>query len=646
MTLAARQFQARFREAIAHHKAGRLDRAQALYEQLLIAQPRDAQILELCGHIAMRQGRANDAVRFFESACRGNDGSIARVLQLARALITAQRSGDAEKLLRDVVEKFPSSSEAWNTLAYVLRVRGRLVDAARCHDRAVAQSPNSAEAWYHYGLTMGAMAKNTLALGCHERALKLNPDFNEARFGRAQALHKLFRMQEAIADYDVFLQAEPGHHEARSYRLFALQNLDTITREQLFAEHRAYGDAVGDAVPFAGERDFSPTRRLRVAILSPDLRSHSCAYFLEPLLRHLEPEEFEIFLYHDHFVEDAVSARLRGLARGWRNFVGQLNSAVERLVRADRPDILIDLTGHIGATIRLPMLARRVAPVQITYLGYPDTTGVPAMDFRFTDPIADPEGEADAFATEKLVRFAPTAWAYEPPSSAPDVPPLPCAAEGAITFGCFNSPTKFTASLFSAWERLLLAVPNSRLLLKGRDLAEPAVRDHLIRRMRDEGVPVDRVEFLPRTADTASHLAVYRRVDVALDTFPYNGTTTTCEALWMGRPVITLRGDRHASRVGASLLSAIGRREWIADSIDDYVGIAAELAADRSRLCEISSRLRAQMKQSRLLDHAAQATAFGAALRACWKQTCERMSDTPVENAEHERAAEIALGVG
>jgi protein O-GlcNAc transferase len=299
--------------------------------------------------------------------------------------------------------------------------------------------------------------------------------------------------------------------------------------------------------------------------------------------------------------------------------VGQPAGVFERLVRSDQPDILIDLTGHVGNTIRLPSLAKRLAPVQITYLGYPDTTGVPAMDYRFTDAEADPPGEADRFATEQLVRFAPVAWTYLPPALAPMVSPLPCAGGAPVTFGCFSSPTKFTDSLLAAWAHLLAAVPDSRLLLKGLDFQETPVRDGMREWLRRQGVPLDRVELMPRAPDTVSHLAQYARMDIALDTFPYTGTTTICEALWMGRPVVTVCGDRHAARVGASLLRAIGHPEWIARNPDEYVRIVAELAMQPARLAAIAVGLRSEMQRSPLLDHAGQAACFGRALRECWQ---------------------------
>jgi protein O-GlcNAc transferase len=617
--MTAQQIKHRLNEAIAHHNAGRTDRAEAIYRQLLPFAPRAPIIFHLLGLLSEQQGRFDEAIRHYSQSVRLDPTAVNSAIRLSAVFIAQGRLADAESLLVAATQRQPKSHEAWNALAFAMKVRGNLLGAATCNQKSVELNPQYAEGWCQFGLTLGSMGKNEQALQRYDRALAVDPKCILARYGRAQSLHKTYRVDESIVEYDAFLRAQPDHLEAMSFRLFALQNSAALTREQLFAEHQAYGQAAGREAAMPIGHDLSPTRRLRVAVLSPDLRTHSCAYFLEPLLRHLHPTQFEIYLYHDHFVEDAMSARLRGLAAKWRNFVGQPHAFVEAAIRADKPDILIDLAGHIANTIRLPLFAKRLAPVQITYLGYPDTTGVTAMDFRFTDAVADPAGTADRYATEKLVRFAPTAWTYQPPSEAPAIPALPSTTSGAFTFGCFNSPTKFTDGAFDAWARLLHAVPKSRLVLKGRDFEESGVRDRLLRRMEARGIPVAAVELLPRTATTADHLAQYARVDVALDTFPYNGTTTTCEALWLGRPVVTLCGDRHASRVGASLLTAIGRPEWIAHDADDYVRIAAGLAADQAALANASAGLRDQMLRSPMLDHVGQSARFAAALRECWR---------------------------
>ena len=356
-------------------------------------------------------------------------------------------------------------------------------------------------------------------------------------------------------------------------------------------------------------------------MLSPDLREHACAYFIEPLLRHLDREQFEIYLYHDHFREDAVSARLKAHAAVWRNFVGQPAAVVEKTIRADNPDILIDLAGHTGLN-RLPLFARRLAPVQATYLGYPDTTGVPAMDCRFTDAVADPVGEADKFATEQLVRLTGSAWTYAPPADAPEVAPAPCLKNEHVTFGCFNNLAKVTDPTLALWGKILREVPDSRLRIKGKGFGDAAVRKQYEERMSRLGLPVDRVDLLERTAEAKDHLALYNEVDVALDTFPYHGTTTTCEALWMGVPVVTLVGEAHMSRVGASLLSSVGHSTWGAKTEAEYFQIAISLAKNRAALAATRSGLREQMRQSDLLAHQAQACRFGQALRECWSEWC------------------------
>lgn len=618
------KLQSLLQAAITHHRAGRLNEAENLYRQARVGAPKHFDVLHLSGLVAYQQGRMSDAVDLLGRAHALNRREPVCEMRLGLALLAAGRAAEGEAHLRQVVKQNPGYNEAWDNLAYCLKAQDKLVEALACHEKAVALKPSHAIGWYNYGTTLSLLGRYADALRCHDRALAAEPNYAMARFGRAQALHQADRIPEAVEDYRKYLALEPRNHEARSYLLFALHCLDGVSREELFAEHVAFDRALG-VQPVAAAKlpnTPQPERRLRVAVLSPDLRVHSCAYFLEPLVRHLDRERFELYLYHDHFREDAMTERLRPLAAVWRNFVGQPPQTVEKAIRADAPDILIDLAGHTGMTNRLPLFAARLAPVQITYLGYPNTTGLAAMDYRFTDARADPEGDADRFATEKLVRFAPTAWAYAPPADAPTCEAAPREPGAPVTFGCFNTLSKITDGMLQTWARVLAAVPDSRLLLKGAGLDEAAVRERYAARFARLGLPLERVELLGRTIDTASHLAVYRRVDVALDTFPYHGTTTTCEALWMGVPVVTLAGDRHMSRVGVSLLHAAGHPEWIAEGADAYVRIAVELAGDREKRAALRIGLREELGRGPLLDHAAQSARFGAALRACWVEWC------------------------
>ncbi|MEN9470496.1 MAG: hypothetical protein RL630_2229, partial [Verrucomicrobiota bacterium] len=309
------------------------------------------------------------------------------------------------------------------------------------------------------------------------------------------------------------------------------------------------------------------------------------------------------------------------LAGKWTNLNGIDDNLAAEIIRKDAPDILIDLAGH-SAMNRLPLFAKNLAPVQMTYLGYPNTTGLPAIGYRLVDETTDPTGEADALATEKLLRFSPCAWAYEPPKDSPS-PSMPDAS-APITFGSFNNFLKVSAETLSTWKQLLERAPSSRLLIKSPYLEDSEVLASVREKLAASGIATDRIELLGFFASPTEHLAAYSRVDVALDTFPYNGTTTTCEALWMGVPVVSLIGDRHASRVGLSLLTTVGHADWATENTEAYIEKAAALAHDRPKREALRQTLRQNVSQSSLLNHADQAKRFEAALRQAWGEWCRR----------------------
>jgi len=610
-------------QALAHHQAGRLPAAAALYTQLRTLAPRTFDPWHLGGVAALQLGQLPEAVQLLTRALALNARSATTHMCLGLALASLGRNVDAEIRLREAVRLAPANHEAWTHLASVLVISGRLDEAADCYQRTVKLKPDYAQGWSGLGSVLQLQNRNDEAILHHSRALELDQHHPKARLARAQALQSTHRLQEALNDFDAHLARNPDDLEARSYRLLLLNYSSDIPRETLFAEHVAFGRQASanaarrppaPATPAAALSDL-PHRKLSIAFLSPDLRTHSIAYFVEPLLRHLDRERFEITLYHDHFVSDETTARLKTHAARFRNFIGLSADVVESQIRADAPDILIDLAGHTGLN-RLPLYARRLAPVQINYLGYPATTGLREMDFRFTDALADPVGKTDAFHTEQLIRFAPTAWTYAPPAGAPAPAPPPSTRGGPFTFGSFNNLSKLSAATLRLWSAVLAAVPGSRLALKSFGLS----RERLLPQLAAAGISTDRVELLAAPPALADHLALYSHVDVALDPFPYHGTTTTCEALWMGVPVITLAGDRHATRVGVSLLTAASHPELVALTGADYVSIAQRLASDSAALTALRSRLRDDLARSPLLDHAAQTARFGDALLACWEK--------------------------
>jgi predicted O-linked N-acetylglucosamine transferase (SPINDLY family) len=644
-------------DAVEHHRAGRLEAAEGLYARARAAAPTNFDALHLSGLVAQQQHRHRDAAELLRRALRLNPTSAICEMRLGAAHSALGDFETAEKRLRRAILRSPAMPEAWCHLGVVLGALGQTAAERSAFERAIELKPDFAEAIEHLGALVSrtdgfaasvphlrklvelrpenptalanlgiALAQSSggqEALRLLERAIELDPGHSQARTGRAFVLQGNYRIAEAVSEYGVVLARDPGHNEARSARLLALHYLDGVSREQLHAEHAAFGDVHSKVPARVIGSPGDPGRRLRVGFLSPDLRAHSVAYFLKPMIEHLDPAAFEVFLYHDHPRVDAMSAQLRAHAAQWRNFAGQTANAAESAIRGDSPDVLIDLAGHTGFN-RLALFARRLAPIQATYLGYPDTTGLEAMDYRLVDPITDPPGDSDRFHSEKLLRFSSTAWSYGPPATAPEVAPPPSAGGSGFTFGCFNNFAKVSDSTLRGWAGVLASVPGSRIILKGHGLDEPGLAPRLRARLELLGVGEESIELQGRTPNLASHLGLYSRVDVALDTFPYNGTTTTCEAIWMGVPVVTLAGDRHASRVGASLLSAAGHPEWIARDWNDYARIALGLASDPQGLAARRTGLRAELMASVLMDHAGQAAKFGAALRQCWRNACRQ----------------------
>jgi protein O-GlcNAc transferase len=610
-------------DAMALLQGGRTAAAARACSQARAAAPRSFDPLWVSGVVALTQEHLEDAANWLACAHRIRPEHAGCSLRLGFTLVRLGRHSEAEEALRCAASLAPDDAEAWDTLGFVLRIRGQLDESVDAHRRAVGLDPARSLSWHNLGNALQFAGRPAEALAAQERAAGADPASASAHHGRAIALQSCYRIPEAVRAYGEALTLCPAHHPSRSLRLMALNYLDGIGRGEMFAEHAAFGAAVGRPShrPFANPPE--PSRRIRVAFLSPDMRLHSVAYFLEPLVAHLDRSQFELFLYHDHFVEDEVSERLRQRSDRWRNFVGIPDGAVERTIRADAPDILVDLAGHTGLN-RLPLLSRRLAPVQVGYLGYPNTTGVDAIDFRLVDAITDPPGDAEPLHTERLVRFAETAWGYMPPAESP-LPTAPRSHEGGpVAFGSFNNFAKVTDATLFAWSKLLGSIRDSRLVIKSAGMDEPSVGGLVRERLVRADIDPRRVDLVGRDPGVSGHLARYHGIDVALDTSPYNGTTTTCEALWMGVPVVTLAGDRHASRVGASLLGAVGHPEWVARSWDDYVGIAASLARDQGRRQQIGLSLRDSMLGSPLLDHRGQATRFGNALRECWVSWCSQ----------------------
>lgn len=525
--------------------------------------------------------------------------------QLGNALKSANRLPEAIAALRQAARLAPAQAPIWLNLGAALLDGGASADAVPAFQQAIALEPQRPEAHNILGVALLAAGRLADARTALEQALRLRPGYAAAHDNLGRLARTEGRVAEAIAHYRAALSAGPNP-ATHSNLLLALNYLD-LPPEEIFAEHRRwhelYAAPLAPRNPEPGTRSRDPSRRLRLGYLSPDFVHHSVAYFIEPVLAAHDRTHWEIFCYSNTRSPDHVTARLRALADHWRDIAPLDDEAAAALIRADQLDLLVDLAGHT-ARHRLLVLARRPAPVQATWIGYPNTTGLDAIDYRLTDAISDPPGQTDRCHSEKLVRLPGTFSVYQPDEYAPPVGALPAENAGTFTFGSFNNFAKLSPATLALWAQILREVPGSRLMLKSRGLDDPGVAARLRATFTAAGVESSRLLLNAAELSTADHLALYHGIDVGLDPFPYNGTTTTCEALWMGVPVLTLAGRTHVARVGASLLTHTGLEEWIAATPADYVAKAVAAARDLPRFAELRRTLRERLRTSALCDAA------------------------------------------
>ena len=554
-------------------------------------------------------------------------------------LIYMQR-GDlnaAEVCYRTALAERPDFLNAHLNLGGLLHDVTRLLEAEYCARRAIEISPTSAEAHARLGQAARSHGRITESIVHFQRAAELDPKYVAARIELGFCYWHLGRHQDAERQLVSAIALAPDSLPAWSNRLLAA-NYTLGSRAEIFALHSTFGAMIrekcGPLPPFRPSERPDPERRLRVGFLSGDFRRHSVANFLDGALGNLSRTQFQLFAYYNFRTEDEVTRSLRPIFHVWRSIYGLPDQETADLIAADRIDILIDLSG-ITAAARPLVLGRKPAPVQVSWIGYPNTTGLDCIDYRLTDSWADPEIETGEFFSETLWRLPRAFLCYTAPPSAPEIQLPPCLTKAAITFGSFNSRAKLSDECIAMWTQVLEAVPNSRLVLKsvfGTD--DEAARDSLRQAFVAGGVDTGRVEILLRRGSVEDHLAAYNEIDIALDTFPYHGTTTTCEALWMGVPVVTLAGDRHAARVGVSLLTSIGLEAFVAENLDEFVEIAVALAENPQSLSGLRQTMRERMRSSPLMDQRGMGADLGAALRGMWHHHCENFSsDLPLESA-------------
>lgn len=599
---------------------GKPDAAVAALEAAIRQRPDYVGALLNYGTLLSRTGRLADA----EAALRrviAIDGENADAnYHLANLLHARGALDDAERLLRFALRYKPEFPEAYAALFHVYEAQARFDAATSALEIALKQRPDWAGAWHNYGAVLRKQQRLPEAEAALRRAIEIAPGMSVAYQALGAVLFNQSRIAEALEVFRTGRSHDAGRFELESAELFTLNFCDDVSRDEFFAKHKAFGARLERAhssrfEPFQNVRD--PERHLRIGYVSGDFSHHPVTFFLLPLLERHDRTTYQIYCYSVGTKGDDITRRAEGAADVWREMASVSDIRLADTINQDQIDILVDLSGHSGES-RLSTFAQQPAPVQITWLGYPNTTGLTRIHYRLCDRYTDPPGQTDHIHTESLLRLTHSQWCYRPPVSV-EAPRQPaCRRNGYVTFGSFNQVTKLSRSTRRIWAEILTRLPTSRLALAG--VPEGHARAALLRDLGGERV-AGRVAFLPRvTLD--EYFRRFNTVDIALDPTPYSGCTTTFDTLWMGVPVITVPGEMPASRTTASILSALGLDEWIASTPEDYVRLAVERARDEALRTEFLESMRERMRGSALMDEVGFARDMEEAYRRAWRSWC------------------------
>ena len=596
-------------------------RAETLCREVLQQRPDQPDAVHLLGLIAFDSGHADAGIRLLARSVALAPQMGPYHENLIKALIRSGRRDEALQAARDAVALHPTRVELIAALADLLLAADQW-DEAETHLRTLIRL-GAVSAEVHSNLAHVLRRKERLEEAADEcrRALAIRPDCAEAIANLGTIQMESGQVSHAIESYRAALHIKPQFPLVHSDLLYALHFDSANEPAAIFQEH--LGWAARYATPLAGEIRSHPHRkrreRLRIGYVSGDFRAHPVGYFLFSLLSQHDHARFETHAFSDVKQPDPATARFRSLIDQWHHVAGMSDAQLAQCIREREIDILVDLGGHVGA-VRLLAFARKPAPVQVTWLGYPDTTGLATIDYRLTDGYADPVGLTERYHTEQLVRLPKGFLCFPDLLNLDAAPPGPRDPAAPVTFGSFNQVAKMSPQTIALWARILKeAGGDARMLIKTQRAGDEQNRQRLRSAFAEHGINEHRLDLLPRESNYLDHIRRYAHMDVALDTFPYHGTTTTCEALAMGVPVVTLAGPTHVSRVGVSLLTHLGQPDWIATNEDDYVRIALELASDRPRLAALRQEFRPRLLASPLCDAARFARDVEAAFDAMWQ---------------------------
>ncbi|WP_420477187.1 tetratricopeptide repeat protein, partial [Noviherbaspirillum sp. ST9] len=606
--------------AFEHHRAGRLAEAEHIYRELIKQDPANVDALHSLGLVYHQRGDHTTAEFIIRKALDLMPAFATAHNNLGFVLEASGKRDEAIEAYRHAIQARPDYIDAYLNLGNALHNNGRLEEAAEVFRHAVELRPDYAKAHNNLGFVLQKLGRLEEAAASCQRAIAIQPDYVGAYNNLGEIFQKQGRLGDSIDCYRKALDIDPSAGQIQSNLFFCLNYHPTLPASEIFAAYRQWNEQhaarfSAHLPPFANSPD--PQRRLRIGYVSPDFREHSVMHFAGALIEGHDKARFEVFCYYNHYLHDACTERVIAAADHWIPCLAISDEALAQRIRDDRIDILIDLAGHTAGN-RLLVFARKPAPVQASWLGFGYTTGLTAIDYLIGDDVFTPTG-CESLFSESIWRLPHAAWAYRPPQDAPEPGELPARRNGHITFACLSRTDRINSRTVEAWARILQRMPTARLRLDSRNLGDPGVRARIEAQFAALGIPASQLQM----GFTSPAWEVYRNVDIVLDCFPHNSGTTTYEALWMGVPVVTLADRPSVGRLGASILSCIDRKQWIATDVDDYVNRAIALAENADRLARERAGLRQAMLASPLLDQAAFVHDMEEAYRAMWYKWCE-----------------------
>lgn len=597
----------------------RLDEAAAALRQALSLQPAQPEFHNNLANVLGQSGRLEQAIAHYRRALELRADYIDAQGNLAGALRAAGKADEALTAYRAAARLRPNDAEFHRAIGDLCRQKRDLPAAIAAYRQALALRPNDAQALDGLGAVLYRCGQPDEAREALTRAIALQPDLPQAHINLGNVLRELGEVDEAIKSYRraVEICNDPAADSNLVYALYFHPAYDgpAILREHLRWARQHAEPLANQIKPHGNIPD--PNRRLRIGYVSPDFREHVLSLHFVPLFANHDHQQFEVFFYSGVTQPDALTQRMRGYADVWRDAAHLSDEQLADLVRSDRIDILVDLTMHM-ANGRPLLFARKPAPIQIACDAYPGTTGLSTVDYRLTDPYIDPPGEHDDWYTEESIRLPDSFWVYDPLTSEPPVNPLPAFANGHVSFGALHIYAKLNDRMIRLYARVLNAVPGSRLLMLG---PPGSVRQRVVATMAKEGITADRIEFAPRQP-RAKYLELYHRIDIHLDTLPYNAHATALDSFWMGVPMVTLVGQTLVGRAGWCYLNNLKLTELAAQTEDQFVRIAKELASDLDRLAKLRATLRSTMESSPLMNGKKFADAVATIYREAWRKWC------------------------